>query len=362
MSFDAHANFAYATVDTAPTPAASGTSLTVTTGLGTLFPAVPFNAVIYPNGVAPLASNAEIVRVTGVVGDVFTIVRTQEGSSARTILAGDQIAAAITVKTLTDVETAIPSIAGLISAINVSAGATSNNLSALTFDNSNGVSFGLTGSVLTATVATNYQSQGAYLTTAALSQDSSKYAGTNGAITGGSITVNTSGVSVDLPAYLTTGMASNRGSDFVQANAVFNGTNASGTIASNAISISVASAAAGSLNISAGTTSNLLSKVTFADSNGVSFGLNASTITATVKTDYQTSGAYLTTAMASNRGSDFVQATAAFAGTNASGTIASDGISVSVAAGAVQSNQTVGLYVSSNTYLTSSGTVDARSL
>lgn len=40
----------------------------------------------------------------------------------------------------------------------------------------------------------------------------------------------------------------------------------------------------------------------------------------------------LTTAMASNRGSDFVQATAVFAGTNALGTIASGGISVAVAA------------------------------
>jgi len=139
MSFDAHANFAYATVDTPPTPAASGTSLTVATGLGSLFPAAPFNAVIYPNGTVPLASNAEIVRVTLVVGDVFTITRQEEGTNARTILAGDQIAAAITVRTLTDVETAIPSIAGLLSAINVSAGATSNNLSALTFDNSNGV-------------------------------------------------------------------------------------------------------------------------------------------------------------------------------------------------------------------------------
>ncbi len=41
-------------------------------------------------------------------------------------------------------------------------------------------------------------------------------------------------------------------------------------------------------------------------------------------------GNYLTTAMASNRGSDFVAATAAFAGTSASGTIASNGISVSI--------------------------------
>lgn len=78
------------------------------------------------------------------------------------------------------------------------------------------------------------------------------------------------------------------------------------------------------INFSAGTTSSNIGSVVFSNSGGVSFGLNGSTITATVKTDY------LTTAMQSNRGSDFVQATAAFAGTNASGTIASNGISVSV--------------------------------
>ena len=86
------------------------------------------------------------------------------------------------------------------------------------------------------------------------------------------------------------------------------------------------------INVSAGTTSNNLSKLTFSNGSGVSFGLNGSVITATVATDYQPAGAYLTTAMASNRGSDFVQATAAFAGTNASGTIASAGVSVAVAA------------------------------
>lgn len=50
----------------------------------------------------------------------------------------------------------VPSTAGLISAVNLSAGATSNNLSAVTFSDSNGISFGLNGSVVTATVRTNY--------------------------------------------------------------------------------------------------------------------------------------------------------------------------------------------------------------
>src|SRR5213594_2239705 len=102
-----------------------------------------------------------------------------------------------------------------ITNINVSAGTTSNNLSALTFADSNGVTFGLDGSTLTASVAPG----------------------------GGGLT---------------------------------------------------------NIRVSGGTTSNLLSAITFADSNGISFGLNASTMTATVKTDYQTSGAYLTTAMLSN--------------------------------------------------------------
>ena len=47
----------------------------------------------------------------------------------------------------------LPSIvttSGLISAVNLSAGATSGNLSAMTFSNSNGVSFGLTASTITA--------------------------------------------------------------------------------------------------------------------------------------------------------------------------------------------------------------------
>src|SRR5204862_7417170 len=45
---------------------------------------------------------------------------------------------------------------------------------------------------------------GAYLTTADLRANSSKYAGINSAATNCSVTVNTSGVSVNLPNYLTT--------------------------------------------------------------------------------------------------------------------------------------------------------------
>lgn len=101
---DAHKNFAYSTIAAAPSPAASGTSLDVAAGQGTLFPAVPFNATIWPTGTQPTSTNAEIVRVTNISTDTFTITRSQESTSARTIVVGDQIAAAITAKTLTDIE------------------------------------------------------------------------------------------------------------------------------------------------------------------------------------------------------------------------------------------------------------------
>ncbi len=104
--YDAHANFAYSLVATAPSPATSGTSLVVTAADGAKFPAAPFNAVVWPTAVQPSTSNAEIVRVTVKSTDTFTITRTQEGTSARSIVVGDQIAEAITAKTITDIETA----------------------------------------------------------------------------------------------------------------------------------------------------------------------------------------------------------------------------------------------------------------
>lgn len=97
---DSYRNFSYATVLTAPSPATSGTALVLGTGYGALMPAAPFNAVVWPAGTQPTAANAEVVRVTVMTGDTPTIIRAQEGSSARTVIAGDQFAAAITNRTL----------------------------------------------------------------------------------------------------------------------------------------------------------------------------------------------------------------------------------------------------------------------
>lgn len=103
---DLHANLAYSTVATAPSPATSGTSLVVTAGHGTRFPTPGngYNAIVWPAGVLPTPANAEIVRVTGKSTDTLTITRAQESTVARTIVVGDQIAVAITKKTLTDAE------------------------------------------------------------------------------------------------------------------------------------------------------------------------------------------------------------------------------------------------------------------
>jgi hypothetical protein len=363
---DAHKNFAYGTIATAPTPATSGTSLTLATGIAARMPATPFNATVWPTAEIAVASNAEIIRVTNITGDVATIVRAQEGTTARTIIAGDQIAATITAKTLTDVETAIPSTAGLISAINVSGGTTSNNLSAITFSNANGVSFGLAGSVVTGTVATNYQSPGAYLTTAmqsnAVTLSNAKLsAGTLSALrsdvtfgdsNGISFGLNTNGVLTgtvatnyqSAGAYLTTADLSQNSSKYAATGfttTTIAGSVVAGTHDTNGLKLAVPAfltvAAGGnaSLNVSAGTTSNNLTNITFANSNGVSFGLNASTITATVATNYQSQGAYLTTADLSQNSSKYAATgftTTTIAGSVVAGTHDTNGLKLAVPA------------------------------
>lgn len=106
MTLDSHPNFAYSTVATAPSPATSGTSLVLAAGDGSKFVA-DCNAPVWPAGSAPLASNCEIVRITNVSTDTLTIVRQQEGTSARSILVGDQIMIAPTKKMFDDIDSAI---------------------------------------------------------------------------------------------------------------------------------------------------------------------------------------------------------------------------------------------------------------
>lgn len=100
MSADPTKNFAYATVLTPPSPASSGTTLVLDSGLGARFPdpstAGAFNVVVWPLNTLPTLDNAEIVRVTARSSDTLTITRIQESSNARAIIAGDQVALTIT--------------------------------------------------------------------------------------------------------------------------------------------------------------------------------------------------------------------------------------------------------------------------
>jgi len=165
-------------------------------------------------------------------------------------------------------------------------------------------------------------------------------------------------------------MASNAGSGYVAASATVAGTNITGTIASNGMSLSVAApgGGAGFAAQGSGTYSQQTGTIQFANSNGITFGLSTNQMTAShnglttamasnastafagtgatttttagvnIVATHNTAGlsigmpAVITTAMASNAGSSFVAASATIAGTNITGTVASNGMSLSVAA------------------------------
>jgi hypothetical protein len=102
---DQQANLAVSTVFGISAPAASGVTLTLLPGTGARFTqAPPFPVTIWATGTLPDPTTAEIARVTARTGDVLTIVRAQEGTTARTITVGDNIAATITKKYFDDTE------------------------------------------------------------------------------------------------------------------------------------------------------------------------------------------------------------------------------------------------------------------
>jgi hypothetical protein len=125
----------------------------------------------------------------------------------------------------------LPNGGTLISNVNISAGTTSNNLSAFVFSNSNGVSFGLNGSTITASAA--------------------------GGGVGGSINVSAGTTSNNVTALT-----------FSNSNNVSFGLNGSTLTGSYA------------LNVSAGTTSSNVTAVTLSNSYNVSFGFDGTNVTA----------------------------------------------------------------------------------
>lgn len=91
------------------------TSFTITTGDGAKLPDPStdgeFNLVIFEGGSGALATAFEIVRVTAKSGDVLTVTREQEGTSALTIGATTHsIILSATKKTFDDIQTAISNV------------------------------------------------------------------------------------------------------------------------------------------------------------------------------------------------------------------------------------------------------------
>lgn len=190
-------------------------------------------------------------------------------------------------------QTVTASIATSLTAVNISAGTTSNNLSAFTFSNGSNVSFGLNGSVITASVATSLTAVN---------------------VSAGTTSNNLSAIT------------------FSNLNGVTFGLNGS---------VVTASVAAGggltNINVSAGTTSNNLSALTFNDLNGISFGLNASTITASYTVPTVTNSSWTV----SDAASSATVARLAFTNLN--------GVTLSLSTGAAGSHTIVGSVATSLT-------------
>jgi|AGTN01.3.fsa_nt_gi hypothetical protein len=171
----------------------------------------------------------------------------------------------------------VPSAGG---SVNFSAGTTSNNLNAVTFSNSNGMSFGLNGSVIT----------GSYTTP----DVGTVSAGTSIATLGQIILSDSNGLSFGANGNTITASYVPFGAGISGGNTAGNSGTVSGRVffagganitlsgSSNGVSetISIVGGAGGSINLSAGTTSNNVTNFVLSNSNGVSFGLNGSTVTA----------------------------------------------------------------------------------
>lgn len=229
----------------------------------------------------------------------------------------------------------------------VSAGGSSIALGEVVFSNSNSVSFGLNGSTLTASFSQTSQSQSSFV----FSNSNNVSFGTNGSTVTASASFNQSSQSQSSVV-------------FSNSNNVSFTLNGSTINASASFPVQSAYVFSNSNNVSFGTNgSTVTATVTvpaqtqfvLSNSNGVSFGTNGSTVTATVKTDYQSSGNYLTTAMASDAGSRFVNTSAGLNLTNISATFNSNSISLSVATGLTsQSNQAISAANGSFTFQTAS--------
>ena len=255
-------------------------------------------------------------------------------------------------------------------------GAYSQNTGTVSFVNSNNITFGLstnqmtasfeiTAPYLTTAMASDagslYQSAGAYLTTAMASDAGSLYQSAG--------------------AYLTTAAASDHGhTDKAGVGTSLTSTGGVDmvfTLNSDGLSLNIPkwittyAAGGGQIDISAGASSDSLASLVLSNSYNISFGLAGSTITASANAAasdhthsdlYQSTGAYLTTAMASDAGSLYQSA-----GAYLTTAMASDAGSLYQSAGAYLTTAAASDHAhsdlqSAGAYLTTAMASDAGSL
>ena len=90
----------YTTVTTAPSPGASGTSMTVANAATLSGGNNSFFAIVWPTAVTPTLQNYEVIRVTNVSGNVLTFERQYilgGPGGGRTVVNGDQVARVTTI-------------------------------------------------------------------------------------------------------------------------------------------------------------------------------------------------------------------------------------------------------------------------
>lgn len=115
MALDNYKNLALAQIATPPSPATTGTTMTFVAGQGAYLPTPPFNVTIFNGASFPTPANAEIARITAMSGDSVTaMVRAQEGSTARAIVANDYAAATFTTKFVTDITDSSNQVSGTL--------------------------------------------------------------------------------------------------------------------------------------------------------------------------------------------------------------------------------------------------------
>jgi hypothetical protein len=197
-------------------------------------------------------------------------------------------------------------------AVNFSAGTTSNNLQSVVFANANGITFGLGTGASSQSITASHNG----LTTARASNDA---VGLNTAQTNVTWTVNSSGISINGSGYAGTGTT------FAGANL-----SASMTLNSNGLNLSMSAAApggGGAVNFSAGTTSQNLQSVIFANANGITFGLGTGASSQSITASHNG----ITTGRASN---DAIGLNTAFTAGPLAMTIDSSGLSLNAASAA----------------------------